>query len=181
MNSGGAKDGAESVLFATRLRPHRTLSRVGRFRILSFLAAIQGLLGLALCLHGAWPAACFLALTWAGLALAFARNARAAKAYEEIELSALELHYVRVSPARLRRDWRFHPLWVRLDIERHEEFGVERLDLLTRRRRLEIGAFLGRGEKTRLAARLSAALALARQGPRFPGPHLASEMKKDRL
>jgi uncharacterized membrane protein len=186
MNSGGAKDGAEAVLFATRLRPHRALSRLGRIKILGFFAAIQGAIGLALCFHGAWPAACFLALTWTGLALAFIRNAHAAKAYEEIELTALELHYARVSPVGLRRDWRFHPLWVRLGVERHEEFGVERIDLLIRRRRLEIGVFLGRSEKTQLAARLSAALALARQGPHFPGPCfqaplLAPEMKKDRL
>jgi len=54
-----------------------------------------------------------------------------------------------------------------LAVERHPEFGVERLDLLSRGKRLEIGVFLGRGEKTRLATDLSAALARARQGPRF--------------
>ena len=93
----------------------------------------------------------FFAATWAGLAFAFVSNARAALAYEDLELSALELRYARVSPAGRRRDWRFNPLWVRLAIERHEEFGVERLDLLSRRTRVEIGACLGRHEKTRLA------------------------------
>jgi uncharacterized membrane protein len=116
---------------------------------------------------GAWPAAFFLALTWFGLALAFARNTRAARAYEDIALSPYELHYVRVSPAGTRRDWRFNPLWVRLAVERHAEFGVERLDLLARQRRLEIGAFLGRDEKALLVEELGAALARARGGPRF--------------
>ncbi|HUO55762.1 MAG TPA: DUF2244 domain-containing protein [Rhodoblastus sp.] len=158
---------AEAVFFATRLRPHRSLARRGRRNVLIVAAAIQGTLGLALILHGAWPAAFFVALTWAGLAFAFARNARAARAYEDLELSALELHYARVNPRGLRRDWRFNPLWVRLAVERHAEFGVERLDLLARRTRVEVGAFLGRGERSRLADDLSAALAQARRGPRY--------------
>jgi len=161
-------DGAAAApLFSTRLRPHRSLTRRGIVTILALFAALQGPLGLALALHGAWPATIFLALTWAGLAFAFASNARLGLAYEDLELSALELRYGRVSPGGLRRDWRFNPLWVRLAVERHEEFGVERLDLLWRRTRIEIGAGLGRGEKTRLADDLAFALARARKGPRF--------------
>jgi uncharacterized membrane protein len=134
---------------------------------LLLFGVVQAMLGLSLCWNGAWPSAVFLALAWAGLAVAFARNARAALAYEDLELSPLELHYARVSQTGRRRDWRFNPLWVRLAVERHEEFGVERLDLLSRRTRLEIGSFLGRGERTKLADELAVALARARRGPRF--------------
>jgi uncharacterized membrane protein len=158
---------AEAPLFSTRLRPHRALGRRGQRKLLALFAAFQAPLGIALTLQGAWPAAVFIAATWAGLALAFFRNARAALAYEDLELSVLELHYARITPAGRRRDWRFNPLWVRLAIERHEEFGVERLDLLSRRTRVEIGACLGRHEKTRLARDLSAALSRAKSGPRF--------------
>jgi uncharacterized membrane protein len=158
---------AAAPLFSTRLRPHRSLTRRGIVKILALFAALQGPLGLALALDGAWPATLFLGLTWTGLAFAFVSNARSALAYEDLELSALELRYARVSPAGLRRDWRFNPLWVRLAVERHEEFGVERLDLLWRRTRVEIGACLGRGEKTQLADELASALARARRGPRF--------------
>ncbi|MDI9847924.1 DUF2244 domain-containing protein [Rhodoblastus sp. 17X3] len=168
MGDDDAIDGpAEALLFVTRLRPHRALTQRGRRRLLALFAAFQAPLGVALTLQGAWPAAVFVAATWAGLALAFSRNARAALAYEDLELSALELHYARVSPEGWRRDWRFNPLWVRLAIERHEEFGVEKLDLLSRRTRVEIGACLGRHEKTRLARDLSAALSRAKKGPRF--------------
>ena len=31
-------------------------------------------------------------------------------------------------------EWRYNPLWVRLDIEAHEEFGIERLTLVSRGR-----------------------------------------------
>jgi uncharacterized membrane protein len=158
---------AGTVLFSARLRPHRSSSRRGRGRALALFALAQGSLGLAFAVAGAWPVSFFLALTWLGLVWAFARNARAARAHEDIELSALELHYARIAPTGARRDWRFSPLYVRLAVERHEEFGVERIDLCARRRRLEIGACLGRAEKGRLAQEFGEALARARQGPRF--------------
>ncbi|WP_294536117.1 DUF2244 domain-containing protein [uncultured Rhodoblastus sp.] len=118
-------------------------------------------------LSGAWPAAFFLGLTWLGLAFAFRRNARDALARDEISLSALELHYLRFNTAGARRDWRFSPLWVRLTIERHAEFGVERLDFSAREKRVEIGAFLGRREKTCGPGDLIVVMARARQGARF--------------
>jgi uncharacterized membrane protein len=163
----GGEANADDLLFATRLRPHRSLTRRGRRKTLALFGALQMSLGVVLSWYGAWPAAVFLALTWAGLALAFTRNAEAAAAYEDLALSALELRYIRVSATGGQRDWRFNPLWVRLAVERHPEFGVERLDLFSRRNRVEVGAFLGRGEKTRLADDLSKALARARRGPRF--------------
>ena len=116
--------------FTARLRPHRSLPRRGRLAVLAVFGLFQGTLGVAFGLAGAWPVAFFLALTWFGLALAFARNARAARAYEDIALSPYELHYARVSPAGARRDWQFNPLWVRLAVERHAEFGVAGLTCL---------------------------------------------------
>jgi uncharacterized membrane protein len=123
---------AEAAFFTARLFPHRSLSRRGRWRTLAVFAVLQGALGSVLCLAGVWPAAFFLGLTFLGLVLCFHRNARDAFAREEISLSALELHYVRFNRAGARRDWRFNPRWVRLTIERHAEFGVERLDFRLR-------------------------------------------------
>jgi uncharacterized membrane protein len=160
---------ADAAFFTARLRPHRSLSRRGRGRTLAVIALLQASLGIQLGFSGAWPAAFFLGLTWLGLAFAFQRNARDALAREEISLSALELHYARFNPQGARRDWRFNPLWVRLRIERHPDFGVERLDFSAREKCVEIGACLGRNEKTHLAEELSAALARARQGARFSG------------
>ncbi len=158
---------AEAIFFTARLRPHRSLSRRRRRTLLAVLALIQGAIGGLFGLAGAWPVAVFLGLAWLGLAFAFARNTRDALAFEELSLSTLELQYTRVNPAGARREWRFNPLWVRLTVERHAEFGVERLDLSTRGRRIEVAACLGRGEKTLLAEDLSAALARARRGARF--------------
>lgn len=162
---------AGTAFFAARLRPHRSLTRGGRWRVLAVFALLQGAAALLFSHIGAWPVAIFLAACWLGLFRAFARNARDALAYEDIAISPLELHYARINPAGARRDWRFNPVWVRLAVQRHPEFGVERLDFCARDKRrdmrIEVGGFLGRGERTRLADDLGAALAKARRGPRF--------------
>jgi uncharacterized membrane protein len=59
----------------------------------------------------------------------------------------------------------FNPLWVRLDRDAHEEFGLQRLFLVSRGRRLAIAAFLGPQEKESFAHALSAALGEAKRGP----------------
>ena len=54
---------------------------------------------------------------------------------------------------------------VRLDRDEHAEFGIERLYLVSRGRRLPIGGFLGPDEKASFAHALSAALGEAKRGP----------------
>jgi uncharacterized membrane protein len=61
-------------------------------------------------------------------------------------------------------EWTFNPLWVRLDVEASDEFGVERLALVSRGRRLGIATFLGADEKLSFSKALGAALANARRG-----------------
>ena len=61
-------------------------------------------------------------------------------------------------------EWTFNPLWVRLEIETHEEFGVERLALVSRGRSLGIASFLGPDEKQSFAKALTAALNTAKRG-----------------
>ena len=63
------------------------------------------------------------------------------------------------------REWTLNPLWVRLDRIVHEEFGIERLFLVSRGRRLPIAAFLGPDEKASFALALSNALGEAKRGP----------------
>ena len=55
----------------------------------------------------------------------------------------------------------------RLERQEHEEYGVERLSLVSRGRALEVASFLGPDAKARFAESLSGALAQARKGPRF--------------
>ncbi len=57
----------------------------------------------------------------------------------------------KVSHRGRMREWTLNPLWVRLERVVHEEFGIERLFLVSRGRRLPIASFLGPHEKESFA------------------------------
>jgi uncharacterized membrane protein len=98
--------------------------------------------------------------------LAFRANYRAANAYEQVTVTASELTVRKVTPrGRVREEWTANPLWVRLQQDIHEEFGVERLFLVSRGRRLKIASFLGPDEKQSFAQALDQALFEAKRGP----------------
>ena len=60
-----------------------------------------------------------------------------------------------------------NPLWVQLDQKTHAEFGIERLYLVSRGRRVSIASFLGPDEKASFAKALIAALQAAKRGPTY--------------
>ncbi len=62
------------------------------------------------------------------------------------------------------REWVLNPLWVRLDKVVHEEFGIERLSLVSRGKELAIASFLGPEEKASFAKALGHALARPNAG-----------------
>ena len=100
-----------------------------------------------------------LAIYWA-----FRLNFRRAAAYEEIAVTPSALHVRRVTHLGHVSEWSFNPFWVRLDVQAHEEFGVERLALVSRGRSLTVGSFLGPDEKESFAKALTGALATAKRG-----------------
>ena len=61
-------------------------------------------------------------------------------------------------------EWVLNPLWVQVDQVAHEEFGIERLYLVSRGRRVSIGSFLSPDEKASFSSALKAGLAAARRG-----------------
>jgi uncharacterized membrane protein len=157
----------EAPLFDVRLRPHRSLGP-GGFRALMIAAfAFSALVSLPFYLMGAWPVIGFMGLDVLALYVAFRASFRSARAYEDLRLTPLELFFARVSVRGARREWRFNPAWVRFERIEHEEFGTQRLSLVSKGRSLEVGAFLGPEQKAELASKFSRALALARRGPVF--------------
>jgi uncharacterized membrane protein len=157
----------EAPLFDVRLNPHRSLGRRGFRALMIATFAGSALVSLPFYLMGAWPVVGFMGLDVLALYLAFCANFRSARAYEELRLTSLELLFARVSRRGARREWRFNPSWVRFERLDHEEFGTQRLSLISGGRRFEVGAFLGPDQKADLATRFSRALAQARRGPRF--------------
>ena len=157
----------DELIYRTRIVPHRSLD-AGAFRILLLVFSLCCFAtSLPFLLLGAWPVAGFVGVDVALFYFAFRANFRAAKAYEDVSVTPLELAVARVSPKGMRQEWSFSPNFVRLEREEHEEFGVTRLDLVSRGRRLEVAAFLGPQAKANFARDLTGALAQARKGPRF--------------
>ena len=64
-------------------------------------------------------------------------------------------------------EWVLNPLWVQLDQTGDPEFGIERLYLVSRGRRVSIASFLGPDEKASFAKALLAALQAAKRGPTY--------------
>jgi uncharacterized membrane protein len=62
-------------------------------------------------------------------------------------------------------EWTLNPVWTQIDREMHEDFGLLRLFLVSRGRRLSVAGFLSPNEKESFAKALSAALGEARRGP----------------
>ena len=165
--AGSALDPAAECLFDVRLVPHRSLS-AGNFKVLMLVFAAAGVFtSLPFLVMGAWPVAGFMGLDVAILFLAFRVNFDAARAYEDILVTPLELLLAKVSAKGVRREFRFQPAWTRLHKVEHEEFGVMRVALCSRGRSVEVGAFLGADAKAHLAGGLVKALNDAKRGPRF--------------
>ena len=113
---------------------------------------------------GAWPVFGFFGLDVLLLYWAFRLNYRHAGAYEEVHITPSELTVRKVSHLGRVREWVLNPLWVKLDKTVHEEYGIERLYLISRGKQLIIASFLGPDEKASFAQQLAAALGEAKRG-----------------
>ena len=96
---------------------------------------------------GAWPVLGFFGLDVLVIYWAFRVNFRSADATEDIVMTPSELRVRRVSHRGHVIEWTLNPLWVQLEQTGDPEFGIERLYLVSRGRRVSIGHFLGPDEK----------------------------------
>ncbi len=164
-------EAAERPLFATVIRPHRSL-KIGGFRLVMALVGAAGIVAsIPFIVLGFWPVAGFYGLDVALLYFAFRANFAAARNYEEVVVSAVELRLRKVHHTSGAREWRFNPLWTRLHKDVHHEFGVQRLSLVSRGEAVSVGQFLSADEKESFGSALGAALADARRGPTYDNAH----------
>ena len=154
----------EPKLFSARLTPHRSLNRTGFLVLMTFITVISFAAGVVFWWIGAWPVFGFFGLDVLVIYWAFRINFRSARAFEEISVTPSELRVRRVSHRGHVMEWVLNPLWVQLDQKTHAEFGIERLYLVSRGRRVSIGSFLGPDEKASFAKALLAALQSAKRG-----------------
>ncbi len=170
MTAGNDFDNSEPAqpeLFSALLTPHRSLNRAGFLVLMGFLSAVSFAAGLAFLLMGAWPVLGFFGLDVLAIYWAFRINFRDAKATEEIRVTPSELRVRRVSHRGHVVEWVLNPLWVQLDQKCHAEFGIEKLYLVSKGRRVSVARFLGADEKSSFAKALSAALQAAKRGPTY--------------
>ncbi len=169
MTAGNEFDPApvEPKLFSALLTPHRSLNRTGFIVLMGFLTLVSFAAGVAFTLMGAWPVFGFFGLDVLAVYWAFRINFRRGNATEEISITPSELRVRRVSHRGHVVEWVLNPLWVRLDQKTHAEFGIEKLYLVSRGRRLSVANFLGPDEKSSFAKALSAALQAAKRGPTY--------------
>ena len=156
---------AEPTIFSAIITPHRSLGSTGFLVLMLCIGGISFASGMVFLILGAWPVFGFLGLDVVLIYWAFRANFRAARAYEEVRVTASELTVRKVNHRGGVREWTLNPVWVQLDRIVHEEFGIERLFLVSRGRRLSIAACLGPDEKASFARALSTALGEARRGP----------------
>jgi len=164
MTPGNDPD-AEPTLFSAIITPHRSLGGVGFFVLMGVVSVVSFAAGMVFLLMGAWPVFGFFGLDVLLIYWAFRINYRRALAYEEVMVTATELRVRKVSHRGRVAEWTLNPLWVRLDRDTHAEFGIERLFLVSRGRKLPIANCLSPPEKESFAAALGAALGEAKRGP----------------
>lgn len=156
---------AEPQIFSAVITPHRSLTPRGFLVLMLCLGAISFVSGIVFISIGAWPVFGFFGLDVLLVYVAFRANFRAARGYEEVTVTASELTVRKVSHRGGVREWTLNPLWVRLERVVHEEFGVERLFLISRGSRLTIAGALSPDEKASFAHALADALGEAKRGP----------------
>lgn len=157
----------DAPLFSARLTPHRSLSRGAFLALMGFVSAVSFAAGVAFLLMGAWPVFGFFGLDVLIIYWAFRQNFRSANATEDIVVTPFEIRVRRVSHRGHVTEWALNPLWVRLEREEDDEFGLVKLHLVSGQRRLPIAAFLGPDEKVSFASALQDALHAAKRGPTY--------------
>ena len=156
--------GETEPVFSALITPHRSLGPQGFRVLMTLLCLAAALIAVRFVAMGFWPVSGFLGLDIVGLYVAFQVSYRRGRAFEEVRLDLAELMLRQVTHRGVAREWRLNPLWTRLVRETHEEFGLQRLALVSRGERIVIGGALSPGERAHFADAFGAALSRVKQG-----------------
>lgn len=170
MEAQSRPDDAEPTLFSAIITPHRSLSATGFMVVMTLVGVISFAGGLFFFILGAWPVVGFLGLDLLLIYWAFKANYRSATAFEEVTVTPSELRLRRVSHRGEVSEWTLNPVWTNIDRETHEDFGLLRLFLVSRGRKLSVASFLSPPERESFATALSSALSTAKRGPERAAP-----------
>lgn len=159
--AGGA---AERPLFAAVIQPHRSLGPDGLRVVMTLCCAAAVVSSIPFVALGFWPVGGFFGLDLLALYIAFRVNYRRGRSFEEVVVTPLEILFRQVSHRGARSEWRFNPLWTRLDRVADAEYGLQSLALISRGERIVIARDLSPPERESLADALGRALADVKRG-----------------
>jgi uncharacterized membrane protein len=146
------------------LRPHRSLSQRGFGVLMGLLVAVSFAAGAAFVAVGAWPVVGFLGvdvlLVWIAFRVSFARG----RARERLTLYADRFEIERTDRWGRRERRQFEPYWLTVEMAA-QGAGTPLVRLRSHGKSTVVGAFLGAGERTKLARTLDEALKHWRQSP----------------
>jgi uncharacterized membrane protein len=155
--------GNDDLIFSARLTPHRSLGRRGFLLLMAAIALLSFSTGLYFWSLGAWPILGFFGLDFLAIWIAFRLNYRAARTYEEVEVSRRVLVIRHVDPRGRMTELCFNPHWIRLELQLDDERQVTRLLVRSREALHPIGTFLNPPDRTSFAHAFGMALAEARR------------------
>jgi len=162
-----ATEVAERPVFDATITPHRSLGQDG-FRIVMTLVCMTSVAAsIPFMVLGAWPVAGFFGLDVIALFIAFKVNFNAARAFERIIVTPLEVLLRKVSHHGREKIWRSNPAWTKLEREDDEDYGLLALSLVARGQRTVVASALSPQEREGFAEALGTALAKAKRGPDF--------------
>ncbi|MEM9471104.1 MAG: DUF2244 domain-containing protein [Pseudomonadota bacterium] len=145
------------------LYPYRSLSRKGFIILMSCIAAVSFIAGVAFLLMGAWPVFGFFGLDVALIWWAIKRNYRDAECQENICISDEEVTITRMKAHRPDQTQTLVRAWAKVRLEEDAERElIGRLFLSSREMVTEIGSFLAPYDRKSLAATLKEILARPR-------------------
>ena len=154
----------ERPVFAATIRPHQSLGRTG-FRVVMAGCCLVSVATSIWCWRmGFWPIAGFFGLDMIALYAALKVSFRRGRSFEEVMISQLEVLLARVSHRGERREWRFNPLWTKLTTVEDEEYGLQRLTLISRREQVVVARDASPDERARVAQGLTRAFAEVKKG-----------------
>lgn len=143
------------------LSAYRSLSPRGFLILMSTLALVSFIAGMAFLLMGAWPVFGFFGLDVLLIYIAFRLNYRDGRLHETVELDPSQLVVTRFHPTGRAERFEFNPYWVRVVCPETND-GRTVLSLTSHGRTFAFGGFLTDQERKEFAVVLTDALQLAR-------------------
>jgi len=147
--------------FEAVVRPRRSLNAFGFRVLMAALIVANTAFAILMISLGGWPVTGFLGLDLVGIYIAFRLSYKQTAAFERITIAEPDLIVARVDTHGRAQEWRCPSYWASVGYDDEaDERGV--LTVGSHGRHVEIGRFLDRDERAKLAQQLREALRRAR-------------------